>query len=57
MTIKEIREKTGLSRKEFSDLLGIPVGTIRNWEQGIRQPAPYICTLIEKVVFDKVNDK
>ncbi len=50
MTIKELREQTGLSRQEFAELLSIPKGTIRNWEQGVRNPMPYVVTLIEKVL-------
>ena len=36
--VKEIREKTGLSQPEFSRTFMVPVGTLRNWEQGHRQP-------------------
>ena len=28
-----IRKRLGMSQKEFADTLGIPVGTLRNWEQ------------------------
>lgn len=34
MTIKELREKTGMNRKEFSDLLKIPYRTVQDWEDG-----------------------
>ena len=50
MEIKQIREKTGMSRQEFSDYLGIPRGTIRDWEQGVRKPTGYLVNLIEKVL-------
>ena len=33
-----IREKYDMTQKEFSSLLGISVGTLRNWEQGRRKP-------------------
>lgn len=33
-----IREKYGMTQQEFSSLLGISVGTLRNWEQGRRKP-------------------
>lgn len=33
-----IREKYGMTQQEFSNLLGISVGTLRNWEQGRRKP-------------------
>ncbi len=36
--VKAIREKYGLSQEKFAKLLGISVGTLRNWEQGRRKP-------------------
>lgn len=33
-----IRTKTGLSQAAFARRIGVPVGTIRNWEQGRRAP-------------------
>lgn len=47
MTIKELREMTGLSQKRFADFLGIPVRTIQNWETGVNQCADYLVSLIE----------
>lgn len=36
--VAAIREQYGLSQEKFAALLGISVGTLRNWEQGRRQP-------------------
>lgn len=33
-----VRTRLGLSQPAFADLLGISVATLRNWEQGRRQP-------------------
>ena len=33
-----IRKQYGLSQTKFAKLLGISVGTLRNWEQGRRKP-------------------
>ena len=33
-----VRLRLGLSQPMFADLLGISVATLRNWEQGRRQP-------------------
>ena len=44
--IKELRESTGLSRKEFSLHVGIPVRTLEDWEAGRRTPPEYIPRLI-----------
>ena len=45
-TIKELRESTGMSRKEFSKHTGIPVRTLEDWEAGRRTPPEYIPRLI-----------
>ncbi len=45
--IRKIREQTGLSRKDFSIHIGIPLRTIEDWEAGRRQPPEYIPRLIE----------
>ena len=44
--IKELRESIGLSRKEFSLHVGIPVRTLEDWEAGRRTPPEYIPRLI-----------
>ena len=35
---RAIRSRFKLSQTEFATLLGISVGTLRNWEQGLRRP-------------------
>ena len=37
-TIKELRKRTRLSQPDFATLLGVQVSTLRNWEQGRREP-------------------
>lgn len=44
--IKELRESIGLSRKEFSSHVGIPVRTLEDWEAGRRTPPEYVPRLI-----------
>ena len=36
--IQKLRIKYGLSQNNFANLIGISVGTLRNWEQGRRKP-------------------
>ena len=36
--VKEIRALTGLSQPKFARILHVDVGTLRNWEQGRREP-------------------
>ncbi len=50
MEIKEIRKQTMLSQDTFAKELGIPVGTIRNWEQGRSKAPNYVSSLIEEVL-------
>ena len=59
--IRELRESTGLSRKEFSEHIGIPVRTLEDWEAGRRTPPEYIPRLISyqlkyEELLQKVND-
>lgn len=36
--VKNIRQATGLSQTGFAKLISVNVGTLRNWEQGRREP-------------------
>jgi putative transcriptional regulator len=36
--VQEIRAKLGKSQVEFSQMIGVSVDTLQNWEQGRRQP-------------------
>jgi putative transcriptional regulator len=33
-----VRARLGKTQKEFAEMIGVPVGTLRNWEQGHREP-------------------
>lgn len=45
-TIRELRESTGLNRRQFSEHTGIPLRTLEDWEAGRRTPPEYIPRLI-----------
>jgi putative transcriptional regulator len=36
---RRVRRRTGLTQADFASRLGIPIDTVRNWEQGKRLPA------------------
>ncbi|MCI3944373.1 Cro/Cl family transcriptional regulator [Pseudomonas syringae] len=36
--VKKIRQATGLSQASFAKRIDVAVGTLRNWEQGRREP-------------------
>jgi putative transcriptional regulator len=45
--VPAIRERFGLSQAKFAELMGISVGTLRNWEQGRRDPEGPAVVLLE----------
>lgn len=45
--IKYLRLLTGMKREDFANYLHIPLGTIRDWEQGKRKMPEYVYELIE----------
>lgn len=36
--VKEIRKATGLTQAKFAAMIDVQLGTLRNWEQGRREP-------------------
>ena len=50
MTIKELREQTGLSQGQFAARFQIPVRTLQDWEQGRREPPPYVVAMIQRIL-------
>ena len=47
MTVKELREQTGLSQQKFGEYFGIPYRTIQNWEAGKNECSQYILDMME----------
>ncbi|MBR4385007.1 MAG: helix-turn-helix domain-containing protein [Treponema sp.] len=52
INVKEVREKTNKSQEEFANMIGVKVGTLRNWEQGRRKPDGAALTLLKIVAAD-----
>ena len=48
--IRELRESTGMTQKAFAEMYGIPVSTLRKWEQGEASPAPYVVNLLARTL-------
>ena len=40
--VKELREKMGMNRREFSDYYGIPYRTVQDWEAEKRELPEYL---------------
>ena len=47
LLVISVRKQLKKSQLAFSKLLGVPVGTIRDWEQGRKQPDSAAVTLIK----------
>ncbi len=45
--IKYLRLSTGMKRQDFANYLHIPLGTLRDWEQGKRKMPEYVYELVE----------
>lgn len=45
--IKELRESTGMNRREFCDYFGIPYRTVTEWERDNRHAPEYVMRLLE----------
>ena len=43
--VKELREKMGMNRREFSDYYGIPYRTVQDWEAEKRELPDYLLRL------------
>jgi putative transcriptional regulator len=52
--VRAIRAKTGLSQSKFAELLSIEVSTLRNWEQGRRDPTGPARALLRAIHNDPV---
>ena len=48
--IRELRDKTGLTQKAFAELYGIPVSTLRKWEQAESSPPDYVLRLLARAM-------
>ena len=45
--IRELRESTGMNRKEFCDYFQIPYRTVTEWERDNRHAPEYVLRLLE----------
>lgn len=53
--VREIRRATGLSQAEFAQKIDVAVGTLRNWEQGRRDPEGPARALLRAIDNDPVH--
>lgn len=50
MSIKELRLQTGLSQSKFANMFEVPVATLKDWEQGRRNPPNYVITMMKTIL-------
>jgi putative transcriptional regulator len=55
LAVKELRARTKLSQSQFAALLGVELGTLRNWEQGRRVPTGPARALLRALGNDSQN--
>lgn len=55
LAVKAIRQTTGLTQEMFAQRLGIGVATLRNWEQGRREPTGPAKALLTALKNDPEN--
>ena len=53
----ELRESTGMNRKDFCDYFEIPYMTVSDWEHGNRRVPKYLLRLLEYYVKKEKMDK
>ena len=53
--VKELRAKMNLSQARFAELLSVELGTLRNWEQGRREPTGPARALLRAIKKDPKN--
>ncbi|MGE1153639.1 NadS family protein [Pseudomonas kitaguniensis] len=53
--VKEIRKATGLTQAKFAALIDVQLGTLRNWEQGRRDPTGPAKALLKAIHNDPVH--
>ena len=55
--VRELRESTGMNRREFSEYFGIPYRTIQDWELGQRKLPEYVLRMMAYVIKMEELDK
>lgn len=50
--VADIRKKTNMTQKQFSESFQIPLSTLRQWEQGKRLPQGPAQTLLKIIAHD-----
>ena len=56
--VRELRDRLGMNRREFSDYYGIPYRTVQDWEAKKRELPEYLLRLmIYRAEMERLNKK
>ena len=56
--VRELRDRLGMNRREFSDYYGIPYRTVQDWEAEKRELPEYMLRLmIYRAEMERLNKK
>ena len=56
--VREVRDRLGMNRREFSDYYGIPYRTVQDWEAEKRELPEYLLRLmIYRAEMERLNKK
>lgn len=56
--VRELRDRLGMNRREFSDYYGIPYRTVQDWEVEKRELPEYLLRLmIYRAEMERLNKK
>lgn len=47
MTFEELRKKSGMTQKDFSEYFEIPKRTVEDWDRGARKCPSYLLALMK----------
>lgn len=58
INVSALRKRLDMTQEEFSRQFGFPLGTLRNWEQGLRKPqgASRVLLTLIKGIPDQVKE-
>lgn len=46
--LRQYRDENGTKQRDLAKILGVPLGTLRDWEQGRYTPPGYVQRMVER---------
>jgi predicted nucleotidyltransferase len=57
-SLKNLRKNLKYSQQDISNLIGIPLNTLQNWEQNVRTPSEWVLNLIiDRILRNAIEDQ